>query len=48
MSDRRTEGSGFVAATVVDPVGKLLGVMCNPYYVEILAAKEVAMGGQQG
>jgi uncharacterized glyoxalase superfamily protein PhnB len=32
-------GSGFVTATVIDPFGNLLGVMYNPHYVEISAAK---------
>jgi catechol 2,3-dioxygenase-like lactoylglutathione lyase family enzyme len=32
-------GQGFVTATVVDPFGNLLGVMYNPHYVEILAAR---------
>lgn len=32
-------GEGFVTATVVDPFGNLLGVMHNPHYLEILAAR---------
>jgi hypothetical protein len=32
-------GQGFVTATVVDPFGNLVGVMYNPHYEEILAAK---------
>ena len=28
--------SGFVAASVVDPFGNVLGIMDNPHYVEIL------------
>ncbi|UWP84570.1 VOC family protein [Dactylosporangium fulvum] len=32
-------GSGFVTATVVDPFGNLLGVMYNPHYAEIQAAR---------
>lgn len=32
-------GSGFVTAVVVDPFGNLLGIMYNPHYVEVLAAK---------
>jgi predicted enzyme related to lactoylglutathione lyase len=35
-------GHGFLTATVVDPFGNLLGVMYNPHYVEILAAKAEA------
>ena len=30
---------GFRTATVVDPFGNLLGVMYNPHYVELLAAR---------
>jgi predicted enzyme related to lactoylglutathione lyase len=32
-------GQGFVTATVVDPFGNILGVMYNPHYVEIQAAR---------
>lgn len=32
-------GHGFVTATVVDRFDNLLGVMYNPHYVEILAAR---------
>lgn len=32
-------GRGFVTATVVDPFGNILGIMYNPYYVEMLAAR---------
>jgi predicted enzyme related to lactoylglutathione lyase len=32
-------GEGFVTASVVDPFGNILGVMYNPHYVEILAAR---------
>ena len=32
-------GSGFVTATVIDPFGNLLGVMYNPHFVEIVAAR---------
>jgi predicted enzyme related to lactoylglutathione lyase len=31
--------AGFVAASVVDPFGNILGVMYNPHYVEIMAAE---------
>jgi predicted enzyme related to lactoylglutathione lyase len=31
--------SGFVTASVVDPFGNILGVMVNPHYLEILAAR---------
>jgi predicted enzyme related to lactoylglutathione lyase len=30
---------GFVTASVVDPFGNVLGIMYNPHYVEILAAR---------
>ena len=30
---------GFVTASVVDPFGNILGVMYNPHYVEVLAAR---------
>ena len=33
-------GSGFVTASVVDPFGNILGLMCNPHYLEVLASKE--------
>ena len=32
-------GDGFVTASVVDPFGNILGIMYNPHYVEILAAR---------
>jgi predicted enzyme related to lactoylglutathione lyase len=28
--------AGFVTAAVIDPFGNVLGVMCNPHYVEVL------------
>ncbi|MBN9101085.1 MAG: VOC family protein [Pseudonocardia sp.] len=31
--------SGFVTASVVDPFGNVLGIMHNPHYLEILAAR---------
>jgi len=31
-------GAGFVAASVVDPFGNVLGVMYNPHYVDVLRA----------
>ena len=31
--------AGFATATVVDPFGNLLGVMHNPHYLEMLAAR---------
>lgn len=34
--------SGFVTASVVDPFGNVLGIMHNPHYLEILAARGVA------
>lgn len=33
-------GHGFVTASVVDPFGNILGVMYNPHYLEVLAAKK--------
>ena len=32
-------GQGFVTATVLDPFGNIFGVMYNPHYVEIFAAR---------
>ncbi len=32
-------GSGFITASVIDPFGNVLGIMYNPHYVEILAAR---------
>lgn len=32
-------GQGFVTASVVDPFGNVLGVMTNPHYVEMAAAR---------
>lgn len=34
--------TGFVTASVVDPFGNVLGVMYNPHYVEVLAARAQA------
>jgi predicted enzyme related to lactoylglutathione lyase len=31
--------SGFVTAAVTDPFGNILGIMFNPHYLEMLAAK---------
>jgi predicted enzyme related to lactoylglutathione lyase len=36
--------SGFVTASVVDPFGNILGVMHNPHYLEVLAARGAAQG----
>ena len=33
------QGEGFVTASVVDPFGNVLGVMENPHYHEVLAAR---------
>ncbi len=33
------DGSGFTTASVVDPFGNVLGVMHNPHYLEVLAAR---------
>jgi catechol 2,3-dioxygenase-like lactoylglutathione lyase family enzyme len=35
----RGQGTGFVTASVVDPFGNILGVMANPHYVEVRAAR---------
>lgn len=41
--DKPTErGSGFVTASVIDPFGNILGLMCNPHYLEVLASFEKA------
>jgi len=32
-------GHGFITATVVDPFGNMLGLMYNPHYLEMLAAR---------
>ena len=31
--------AGFVTASVVDPFGNVLGVMTNPHYLEVVAAR---------
>lgn len=33
------DGSGFTTASVIDPFGNVLGIMHNPHYLEILAAR---------
>jgi predicted enzyme related to lactoylglutathione lyase len=33
------DGSGFVTASVVDPFGNVLGIMHNPHYLEMMAAR---------
>jgi predicted enzyme related to lactoylglutathione lyase len=33
-------GHGFVTATVVDPFGDILGIMYNPHYLDMLAARK--------
>ncbi|MET0187883.1 MAG: VOC family protein [Pseudonocardia sediminis] len=33
------DGSGFTTASVIDPFGNVLGVMHNPHYLEMLAAR---------
>ena len=38
------EGSGFATASVVDPFGNLLGVMHNPHYLEVVAARARTAG----
>jgi len=32
-------GHGFITATVIDPFGNILGIMYNPHYVQVLAAR---------
>jgi predicted enzyme related to lactoylglutathione lyase len=32
-------GHGFITATVVDPFGNILGIMYNPHYLDMLAAR---------
>jgi predicted enzyme related to lactoylglutathione lyase len=36
------DGEGFSTASVVDPFGNVLGVMHNPHYLELLAARAKA------
>jgi predicted enzyme related to lactoylglutathione lyase len=31
--------SGFVTASVVDPFGNVLGIMSNPHYLKVIAAR---------
>ncbi|MFF0173852.1 putative enzyme related to lactoylglutathione lyase [Micromonospora profundi] len=33
---------GFITASVVDPFGNVLGVMTNPHYLDVLAARATA------
>lgn len=33
-------GPGFVTASAIDPFGNILGVMHNPHYLEVLAARK--------
>ncbi len=35
----RERGAGFITASVVDPFGNILGVMQNPHYLDVLAAR---------
>jgi predicted enzyme related to lactoylglutathione lyase len=37
---------GFITASVIDPFGNILGIMYNPHYLEILAAREKATAGK--
>ena len=32
-------GEGFIGASVIDPFGNILGLMYNPHYLEVLAAR---------
>jgi predicted enzyme related to lactoylglutathione lyase len=34
----REFGEGFVGASVVDPFGNILGIMCNRHYLEVLGS----------
>jgi uncharacterized glyoxalase superfamily protein PhnB len=36
--------AGFVTASVVDPFGNVLGIMYNPHYLEMEAARPVQAG----
>ena len=36
-------GEGFVTASVIDPVGNILGIMYNPHYLDVLSSR----AGQQ-
>jgi predicted enzyme related to lactoylglutathione lyase len=40
MEAPRDRGHGFITATLVDPFGNILGIMYNPHYLEILAARQ--------
>jgi hypothetical protein len=33
-------GYGFLTASVIDPFGNILGIMTNPYYLEILLKRQ--------
>lgn len=40
VHEKPTErGSGFVTASVVDPFGNTLGVMCNQHYLDVLGRR---------
>ena len=36
------DGSGFTTASVIDPFGNILGIMHNPHFLEVLAARTKA------
>ncbi len=36
----RERGHGFITASVVDPFGNIIGIMRNPHYLEVQAARE--------
>ena len=42
----RGEGTGFATASVVDPFGNILGVMSNPHWLEMLAARGPQVASQ--
>ena len=39
ITEHGGDGSGFITASMVDPFGNVLGVMNNPHYLEVLAAR---------
>ena len=38
----QNRGQGFITATVIDPFGNILGLMFNPHYLDMLAARKTA------
>ncbi|MFC9966549.1 VOC family protein [Nocardia ignorata] len=37
------DGAGFVTASVLDPFGNVVGIMYNPHFVAMTAAREAAL-----